>query len=191
MDRTHAYQTCLRTGFAFATIVFILFCSMLYRSNLTLLCVASALLGLGVIPLLPIVTESCAESTYPLSEDLSVGILLIGGNLSAVGFTFIMQALIELPALGALLCYSALYSFVLSFTAYFLVVKCLLPRCQVLTPSTNFVLTTLHLGPPPFNAASIFLITVIVCALASLSQYTRDYRRYVGVLVISYLTSDC
>ena len=65
-----------------------------------LLCLASALLGSVVVPLLPIVTENCAEVTYPISEDISVGILLVGGNYVGILITFMMQWLLSLEPLA-------------------------------------------------------------------------------------------
>ena len=40
--------------------------------------VSFGLLGLFMLPMLPAVVENCAECTYPIQEDLSVGLLFIG-----------------------------------------------------------------------------------------------------------------
>ncbi len=39
--------------------------------------------------------ENCVECTYPLPEELSIGILHNGANVLAVFFVFITQALLE------------------------------------------------------------------------------------------------
>jgi hypothetical protein len=53
-----------------------------------------------MLPILPVAIENAAETTYPVSEDVSVGVMFVGGNLTGVGFIFLMQWLIARPALG-------------------------------------------------------------------------------------------
>ena len=43
------------------------------------------------MPILPVSLENCAECTYPLPEDLSVGILNIGQNVLGLPFIFGLQ----------------------------------------------------------------------------------------------------
>ena len=74
--------------------------SSIYHNNGTVLCIASAIMGSFVVPLIPIVTECTAEITYPISEDISVGILLVGGNYVGVILTLVAQWLLNQPALG-------------------------------------------------------------------------------------------
>ena len=50
--------------------------------------------------MVPIATETCAEITYPISEDISVGMLLVGGNYMGLIFTFVVQELLRERALG-------------------------------------------------------------------------------------------
>jgi len=45
--------------------------------------------------MLPTVLENCAEVTYPMVEDLPVGIRFVGGNVLSIGLTFALQALIS------------------------------------------------------------------------------------------------
>jgi hypothetical protein len=51
--------------------------------------------GFFALPLLPVMMENCVECTYPLPEELSIGILHNGANVLAVFFVFITQALLE------------------------------------------------------------------------------------------------
>ena len=74
--------------------------SSIYHNNLTTLCIASTILGSFVVPLIPIVTECTAEVTYPISEDISVGILLVGGNYISIFMTLLVQWLIDQVPLG-------------------------------------------------------------------------------------------
>ena len=64
---------------------------MLYSDNFWGLFVSFALLGLFMLPMLPAVVENCAECTYPLPEELSIGILFVGGNILGIPFIFIVQ----------------------------------------------------------------------------------------------------
>lgn len=50
-----------------------------------------ALLGMFVLPLLPIMMENCAECTYPVPEEVSMGILFAGCNILGLGFIFAIQ----------------------------------------------------------------------------------------------------
>jgi hypothetical protein len=75
---------------------------------------AAHYLGSCVICLLPIVTENCAEVTYPISEDISVGVLLMGGNYAGIAITFTMQELLRMDPVG-LLAVAILLFFLKSF----------------------------------------------------------------------------
>ena len=78
----------------------LLWLSSIYHDNGAVLCIASAVMGAFVVPLIPIVIECTAEVTYPISEDISVGVLLTGGNYVGVVLTLLVQWLIDRPALG-------------------------------------------------------------------------------------------
>lgn len=51
---------------------------MLYSNNFNGLLAAFCLLGFFMLPMLPAVVENCAECTYPLPEELSIGLLFFG-----------------------------------------------------------------------------------------------------------------
>jgi hypothetical protein len=52
---------------------------MLYSHNTAGLSCAFSVLGLCILPMLPVVLENCAECTYPVPEEFSIGILFAGG----------------------------------------------------------------------------------------------------------------
>ncbi len=100
MDRTHAYKTLLQCCLLFASLACIFFLTMIYTDNYNLLSFAAVLLGITVVPLVPIATETCAEITYPISEDMSVGMLQVGGNYVGIIVTFVVQELLNKDPLG-------------------------------------------------------------------------------------------
>ena len=95
LDKTHAYRSCLKLGFFFAFLSLVLFSFMLRPGNKNALYVSFALLGLFILPMLPVVLENCSEVTYPVGEDLPVGLLFIGGNILSIGLTYGLQFLLS------------------------------------------------------------------------------------------------
>ena len=55
---------------------------------------AAAVLGACLIPLLPIALENAAESTFPVPEDVSSGLLMIAGNYVGLALTLAMAPLL-------------------------------------------------------------------------------------------------
>ena len=100
MDKTHAYRECLRYCFLLATLSLTFFLTMIYHNNFGLLCFASALLGIFSVGLTPFAIELCSEITYPISEDISVGMLLVGSNYAGILITFVVQELLKESAFG-------------------------------------------------------------------------------------------
>lgn len=94
LEKTHAYRTILKVGFWLCFCAVIVLVLMLRPNNFGLLTFAFSLLGFLILPMLPTVLENCAECTYPIGEELSVGILFVGGNWLGIGFIFIMQYLL-------------------------------------------------------------------------------------------------
>eukprot|EP00466_Bigelowiella_natans_P021257 jgi/Bigna1/82903/fgenesh1_pg.99_\ len=72
MDATHRYKTILKT---FSVMTFVT--------------------GFFVLPLLPLSFECMVECTYPVSEEVTNGIMLSMGNILSIGITFAWQSLIE------------------------------------------------------------------------------------------------
>eukprot|EP00603_Paraphysomonas_imperforata_P000738 CAMPEP_0114424522 /NCGR_PEP_ID=MMETSP0103-20121206/6740_1 /TAXON_ID=37642 ORGANISM="Paraphysomonas imperforata, Strain PA2" /NCGR_SAMPLE_ID=MMETSP0103 /ASSEMBLY_ACC=CAM_ASM_000201 /LENGTH=533 /DNA_ID=CAMNT_0001593283 /DNA_START=129 /DNA_END=1730 /DNA_ORIENTATION=+ len=95
LETTHAYRTILKGGFLLCQVAMLFFFSMLFSDNFLGLLAAFALLGLFMLPMLPAVVENCAECTYPIPEELSTGILFVGGNIVGIPFIFIVQYLLS------------------------------------------------------------------------------------------------
>jgi hypothetical protein len=47
--------------------------------------------GFAMLPLLPVMMENCAECTYPVGEDVSMGLMFAASNVVALGFIFLLQ----------------------------------------------------------------------------------------------------
>lgn len=95
LERTRAYNTVVKGGFLLCLLSMMLLVCMLRPNNTVGLFVSFAITGLVLLPMLPASFEACAETTYPLSVDLSVGLLLMGGNLFGIPITYILESLIE------------------------------------------------------------------------------------------------
>lgn len=95
MERTRAYRLILKYGVLGCMLSTVFLLGMLYRDNFGAILAAFSLVGFFALPLLPVMMENCAECAYPISEDLSVGLLYVGGNLSAFGFIFATQGLLS------------------------------------------------------------------------------------------------
>lgn len=78
MEKTRAYKQILVVGLVCCVLAGLFFLCMLFSNNFAALLVSFALLGFAVLPLLPVMMENCAEVTYPVSEDMAMGILLTG-----------------------------------------------------------------------------------------------------------------
>ena len=91
LETSHAYRPILKGGFLMCQAGMLLFFAMLHSDNFLGLLAAFAALGLFMLPMLPAVVENCVECTYPLPEELSTGILFVGGNVMGIPFIFIVQ----------------------------------------------------------------------------------------------------
>ncbi|RYG64164.1 hypothetical protein EON64_14540 [archaeon] len=78
MEKTRAYKQILVVGLMCCVLAGLFFLCMLFSDNFAALLVSFAVLGFAVLPLLPVMMENCAEVTYPVSEDMAMGILLTG-----------------------------------------------------------------------------------------------------------------
>eukprot|EP00465_Bigelowiella_longifila_P010289 CAMPEP_0185261468 /NCGR_PEP_ID=MMETSP1359-20130426/9850_1 /TAXON_ID=552665 /ORGANISM="Bigelowiella longifila, Strain CCMP242" /LENGTH=420 /DNA_ID=CAMNT_0027848099 /DNA_START=1 /DNA_END=1263 /DNA_ORIENTATION=+ len=95
MDATHRYKTILKT-FSIMTFVTVLaLCGSLRPDNHMALLIIFSILGFFVLPLLPLSFECMVECTYPVSEEVTNGIMLSMGNILSIGITFAWQSLIE------------------------------------------------------------------------------------------------
>ena len=78
MEKTRAYRTILKAGVGSCVFTTLFLVAMLFADNYWPLLVAFALFGLSILPLLPVMMENCAECTYPIPEDLSMGVMFVG-----------------------------------------------------------------------------------------------------------------
>lgn len=96
MDKTHAYRPVLKGCFIATFFAALNFCMQLKPNNDLLLCIAGALFGLSSLPLLPVTLANAAEAMYPIPEEAATGLLILGGNMFGVLFTYIIAALLEM-----------------------------------------------------------------------------------------------
>ena len=77
------------------------FCANCKENNITLLLVSAGFLGASILSIVPAAMVNCAECTFPIPEEMSLGILYAGANIAAVGFTFLGQYLLTLESFEA------------------------------------------------------------------------------------------
>jgi MFS family permease len=88
MEKTKAYVLLLRVGVLLVCFSVFFLMAMLFAKNYWPLTIAFGFLGFFSIPLLPILIESCAESIYPISEEVSFGLLNIGMFVSMLSLHY-------------------------------------------------------------------------------------------------------
>jgi Na+/melibiose symporter-like transporter len=96
LEKTRAYMLVLKCGIiaAISATIFNL-CSMQQDAPVQL--VASfAVMGLALIPLLPVSLENAAECTYPVPEDNSAALLLQAGQIVGIIMIFALTPMINL-----------------------------------------------------------------------------------------------
>ena len=84
------FQTC-----TFLSIL--LFVYTLQANQFHLLFLSTCVLGFFIFPLGLINMELCAETTFPVAEDVSFGMLAVGGNVVGVLLVFLLQYLYTIP----------------------------------------------------------------------------------------------
>ena len=96
LDKTHVYRSFLKVGFCCGIGALIFMLAMLQPDNQAALTAAFAVMGLFMMPLLPITLETAVECTYPIPEETSASLLMLMGNV--VGFICIysLQVLIKM-----------------------------------------------------------------------------------------------
>mmetsp|Transcript_3261 Transcript_3261/g.6189 ORF Transcript_3261/g.6189 Transcript_3261/m.6189 type:complete len:527 (-) Transcript_3261:39-1619(-) len=101
MDTYHNYRPLLKGGFTMAAATTFALAACVRADNAAALYSVFALLGLFMIPMLPVMIENSIECTYPVSEELSAGILFAAGNVVGIPVTFLMQYTIDEGGDGA------------------------------------------------------------------------------------------
>lgn len=101
LEKTRKYKIALRLGFSGAALATMGFTLSLKQGSSDAIAATCALMGICMLPMLPASFEAAAEVTYPVSEDISTGILMSFGQLTGIGFIFGLDALIKKqPACG-------------------------------------------------------------------------------------------
>eukprot|EP01034_Spumella_vulgaris_P025374 gene25374-31826_t len=118
MILTRAYRPILKWVYLLNLAGVTLMQLMLYRDNYWGVLVALVIFGSMNIPQIPVTCENCAESTYPLPEELSVGVMFAISSLAGVVYVFILQSLLTMShELAAPFMPSNLFVFGLEFFA--------------------------------------------------------------------------
>ncbi|XP_066915277.1 heme transporter FLVCR2-like [Clytia hemisphaerica] len=96
LDRTRCYKLVSIGTFIACSVSLLTFTLILiYSGNFILVYVSFSIFGFFSYPYMTIGLEHAAEITYPISEGLTSGILLLFGNMYAITLTFICGAIID------------------------------------------------------------------------------------------------
>ena len=96
LDRTKRYKSVSVTTFLCCALTMLLFTFLLvYINNFKLVYTSFCLFGFFSYPYMTVGLEHAAELTYPISEGITSGILLLVGNMYAIILTYICGAIIE------------------------------------------------------------------------------------------------
>jgi sugar phosphate permease len=95
LDRTHAYNSMLKICFCCTLAFGINFTLQIRPDNNMIICASAAGFGAASVPILPIALAVTTEVTYPLPEEASTGLLILGGNYFGVFFTYYFAELLE------------------------------------------------------------------------------------------------
>ena len=93
LDKYHVYKPTLKIGFVSSALATLFFCLVMKANNGSIVLISFALMGLFMIPMLPVSIECAVECTWPIPEELSSGILLTAGNILTVPLTFMLASI--------------------------------------------------------------------------------------------------
>ncbi|KAF9104371.1 hypothetical protein BGX29_001965 [Mortierella sp. GBA35] len=93
MDRTKQFKSVIKSMVPLATLFYIIFIFVVRKDFFIGIIVVSAFLGIFSFAMLPVVLELGVECTYPVTPASSTSLLWGSGQLFAVIFLFILQAL--------------------------------------------------------------------------------------------------
>jgi FLVCR family MFS transporter 7 len=89
-----AYATTLKVAYCGAVVSWVCFFLSAHNDNFNVMCLFGALTGFFVLATIPAGLQNAVECTYPVSEDISVGLLYLTANLVTIPYTFIGQAVL-------------------------------------------------------------------------------------------------
>ncbi|RYG52199.1 hypothetical protein EON66_09985 [archaeon] len=95
LEKTRAYVPLLKVGITLAVGACAFFLASLHPGNNAQIIASLALLGICLLPLLPLSLENAAECTYPIPEDNSAALMLFLGQMWGIMFIFVFNHLLE------------------------------------------------------------------------------------------------
>lgn len=101
LEKTKRYSSTLRIVYTAAIVCWIIFTLSCRLDNYSFFISSAGFLGLTLLPVVPSSIVNACESSYPVAEDLTVGVMYMTANVIGVCFTFIGQELLELPVNSA------------------------------------------------------------------------------------------
>lgn len=91
LDRTHMYNPLVRAGNYLAVLSFYYLGKLLFEpKDSHMVALGFSIVGSIMTPLIPVSFESGAECTYPVSEEVSTGLLMSSGQIFGIIFTLII-----------------------------------------------------------------------------------------------------
>jgi len=96
LEKTKAYVPLLKAGIVLVVGTTIFMLVSLKPGNSAQAIASWGVMGLALIPLLPVSLENAAEATYPIPEDNSAGLLLLVGQLFGIAFIFLLTYLLSI-----------------------------------------------------------------------------------------------
>lgn len=78
MRRTRAYRSLLVGIVLSAVVFFIITLLVMVPNQFIALVFCTLLLGVTMLPILPVMMENCAEIAYPISEEVATGVVFSG-----------------------------------------------------------------------------------------------------------------
>lgn len=100
MDRTKKYELTIKVCLTVAVVIFVAFLQMALHPNLAIfIAIAAAFLGLMGLATYPVGLEMSAECSYPVSQTLSTGMIVLSGQIQSVIYILLVTEL-ERPFTG-------------------------------------------------------------------------------------------
>jgi len=91
LEKTKAYVLLLKSGIFLCTAGVVFMLSSLVPNQQGLLIGSFAVMGLFMLPMLPLALENAAEYSFPMPEETAAALLLVVGQYGGVAFTFAIQ----------------------------------------------------------------------------------------------------
>lgn len=98
LSNTGAYKEILKVSYVLAFLSCILFFCSCKSGGFTFFIASASLLGLTILPIIPATIVNSVECTYPLREDLGVGVMYVAANLAAIFLTCFGQFLLQIKS---------------------------------------------------------------------------------------------